>query len=98
MPRIHIRAEAWRDLLEISQYTEQRWGPAQADRYTGEIEERWAILEAHPLAGVARPELGAAVRALRAGQHQVYYVIEAGTVIVVRILHAAMDPDRHLSD
>lgn len=98
MARLHIRAEARNDLLDIWAYTERQWGLAQADRYAASIEEKLSILKTHPYFGRLRVGMDEMFRVLRVGQHQIFYVVQDDTVSIVRILHSAMDPDRHLSD
>jgi toxin ParE1/3/4 len=49
------------------------------------------------------PELGVAysgqhpgLRSIKAKQHRIVYRIEPARIVVVRVLHASMDPKRHL--
>lgn len=98
MAEVHIHASAWRDLHDISEYTEREWGAAQADRYANQIFDRLDLLRQHPYAGPVRPDLGGLYHALRVGQHTAFYRVQNQTVHVIRILHAAMDPDRHLDE
>jgi len=60
------------------------------------FEDRFALLRRHPLAGEARPELGAATRSLAHRPHRIFYRYVGGEVLIVRILHAAMDERRAL--
>lgn len=50
-------------------------------------EERW---------GRQQAEVRPGYRSRAVGSHVVFYVISAGGVDVIRVLHQRMDPDRHV--
>jgi toxin ParE1/3/4 len=53
-------------------------------------------LLAHPYPGRARDDLSPGLRTLAVGGHIVFYRVGTRSVTIVRILHAKMDPARHL--
>lgn len=82
---------ARRDIDEIWQFTVTHWGDKAADDYVRAI--------AHSADRIAAtPEIGAKVDAIRAGyrkfpvrSHVIFYRIEDGDILVVRVLHQSRD-------
>ncbi len=94
--RFSRRAEA--DLLSIAEYTLRKWGKAQAVKYLGELEACCGMLADNPgmgrLCGTIRPGL----HRHEHGKHVLFYWRERGGILVSRILHQQMLPDRHPID
>jgi toxin ParE1/3/4 len=91
-----LGALAEQDLIDIWQYTEERWGPEQADAYLDAIEHGFQRLVYHPEAGTNRDNVREGYRVLFIQQHAVYYRVTPTGVHVVRVLHGRMDPLRHV--
>jgi toxin ParE1/3/4 len=51
---------------------------------------------AFPGMGIVKPTMHPAVRSLGCQQHRIFYQVGSDTILVVRILHKAMDVARHL--
>lgn len=49
------------------------------------------MLREHPLAGAATPEYGRGYRCLVYRRHRIFYRVEGDAVLIVRVLHHAMD-------
>ncbi len=94
--RFSRRAEA--DLLSIADYTLRTWGSAQADRYLGDLEACCQMLADNAALGRLCDEVRPGLRRLGHGRHVVFYRQEPGGVLVCRILHQRMLPDRHAID
>lgn len=94
-PVYKFTVQAKRDLDEIRDYTRETWGADQTYVYLGRLRYGIESIEADPGAGKDRRELLAGMRSLAVGSHTVFYIQEAGVVIIVRILHQRMDPLRH---
>jgi len=94
--RFSRRAEA--DLLSIGDYTLRTWGRAQAARYIGELEACCRMLADNPALGRLCDDVRPGLRRLEHGKHVVFYRQERGGVLVSRILHQRMLPDRHVID
>jgi toxin ParE1/3/4 len=94
--RFSRRAEA--DLLSIGDYTLRTWGRAQAARYIGELEDCCQMLSDNPALGRLCDNVRPGLRRLEHGRHVVFYRQERGGVLVSRILHQRMLPDRHAID
>ncbi len=94
--RFSRRAEA--DLLSIGDYTLRTWGKTQAARYIGELEDCCQTLADNPALGQHCDEVRPRLRRLEHGKHVVFYRQERGGILVSRILHQRMLPDRHAAD
>jgi toxin ParE1/3/4 len=94
--RFSRRAEA--DLLSIAAYTLRTWGKAQAARYIRELEVCCQTLADNPALGRLCEDVRPGLRRLERGKHVVFYRQERGRVLVSRILHQRMLPDRHAID
>lgn len=94
--RLLRRARA--DVLDIATFTADRWGDAQAERYVMGLYSGFQTIVDRP--ELRRPflEIPPYFRAL-VGKHAVFYrLVTDGEVLIVRVLHAAMLPELHLSD
>lgn len=93
--KLRIRAKARRDLDEILDYSIAEFGEDVAEAYLLTIGAALNRLVDHPELGLARFELAEGLRSLSAGEHRVYYRLDADKISVARVLHKAMDPARH---
>ncbi len=94
--RFSRRAEA--DLLAIGDYTLRKWGKAQAARYLGELETCCQTLADNPALGRFCDELRPGLHRHEHGKHVLFYRPERGGILVSRILHQRMLPERHVID
>lgn len=94
---------ARRDLRSIFAYTADRFGDRQADAYRLLLAEALERISADPRGGGSkpRPELGDEVRSLLLGtlarrrhsaRHVIFYRPADEVIVVLRVLHEAMDP------
>lgn len=91
--RVSRRAEA--DLLDIATYTLRTWGEDQAIRYVNDLEVCCQRLADNPELGRACDYVRPGLRRVEHGRHVLFYRIEAKGILVSRILHQRMLPDRH---
>ena len=84
------------DLSEIWDYTARRWGEAQAERYTREIQATYEGLSLGTLVGLSAEDIRPGYHKFGVGSHVMYYRERAGTLEIVRILHRRMDVSRHI--
>lgn len=86
------------DLQAIAAYTFHTWGAEQEALYLRalwrKLEEIRVRPEIHPL----RNDLAIDCRSARHGKHVIFFSVEEDSIQVIRILHGAMDFDRHLPD
>ena len=92
--RFTTRARA--DLRDIAAYTLERWGTNQCDRYLDGLEKCCIRAAESPELRRRSPDFPSYYRVL-AGRHAIFYRVDgADSILVVRVLHAAMLPELHL--
>lgn len=84
------------DLIEIAEFTRDRWGEAQAERYLRQLDKRLKALCKKPESGREFGALKPGYWRAQEGRHVVFYVFSNETLDVIRILHERMLPERHL--
>jgi toxin ParE1/3/4 len=94
--RFSRRAEA--DLLSIGDYTLRTWGRAQAARYISELEVCCQKLADNPALGRPCDNVRPGLRRLEHSKHVVFYRQKRGGILVSRILHQRMLPDKYATD
>ena len=92
--RLELSAAARADLFEIWRYTKERWSREQANQYLALIDRGLDAL-ARGTASAVRQRT-APYSSLTVASHHLYFRADKQTIWVVRILHARMDPPRHL--
>ena len=98
MGKIRFSRRAEVDLLNIGAYTLQKWGNAQAARYIGELEACCQTLADNPVLGRLCDDVRPGLRRHEHGRHVVFYRQGRGGILISRILHQRMLPDRHTID
>jgi toxin ParE1/3/4 len=91
MSPFRLTALARRDIDDIADFTETRWGSDQMVRYLGDLDELFRKLAAAPGIGMARPDLGPGLRARPHGSHLVIYRSTETEVLIIRVVHQAME-------
>jgi len=91
-----ISRHAERDLLSI-EYSLRTWGAAQAAPYIDELQDCCQALADNPGLGRRCDDVRPGLRRLEQGKHVVFYRQEPGGILVSRILHQRMLPDRRLT-
>jgi toxin ParE1/3/4 len=91
--RFSRRAED--DLLSIGEYTLRTWGKAQATRYLAVLEVFCQTLADNPALGRTCDNIRPGLRRLEHGKHVVFYRKERTGILICRILHQDMLPDKH---
>ena len=85
------------DLGEIWDYTANTWGADQADRYIRAIVTAFEGIADGSVRGRSAETQRPGYRSAHAGSHVLFYRTGADRGIeIIRILHARMDPERHL--
>ena len=79
------------DLRQISAYTKKTWGKEQEKVYREIIRTALRNLAESPEIGQLREELAEGLRSFPVGNHIAYYIKKINQIMVVRILHPAMD-------
>jgi toxin ParE1/3/4 len=94
--RLSHRAEA--DLFDIGLYTFRTWGEIQTDRYIRQLEDCCQLLADNPALGRKCDEIRPGLRRMRQGKHVVFYRQEPGGILISRILHQSMLPEKQTID
>jgi toxin ParE1/3/4 len=91
--RFSRRAEA--DLVSIANYTLRTWGKAQTARYLGDLEAFCRTLAGNPALGRPCDEVRPGLRRMDHGKHVVFYRQDRTGILISRILHQSMLPEKH---
>lgn len=94
--RLELSRRAQADLDDIRDYSVEQFGVERAILYLDAIEEAFRRLLDHPRIGAQRADIAASVQSFPIGEHRIYYETRRGRVHVLRLLHKAMDVERHL--
>ena len=84
--------------MNIGSYTLRTWGDDQADRYLGDLEDCFQQLADTPGLGRQCDEIRPGLRRLEHGRHVIFYCQQAQGILISRILHRRMLPERHMRD
>ncbi|MDO5504790.1 MAG: type II toxin-antitoxin system RelE/ParE family toxin [Pseudoxanthomonas suwonensis] len=92
--RFDLSVLALEDLRAIARFTQARWGATQRNRYLKQIDRVFRSLASNPQMGQACDDILEGYRKFPHGQHVIFYTLPGDDVLlIVRILHAAMDVD-----
>jgi toxin ParE1/3/4 len=86
-----MRPRARADVRDIGDYSDERWGTAQAQRYLDAIADSLDQIAQMPLAGSDQADVSPGLRKWRSGSHNIFYRVGGDVVLIVRVLHAKMD-------
>jgi toxin ParE1/3/4 len=84
--------------MEIGAYTLEKWGERQAFRYIDGLETCCRQLAENPQSGRPCDHIRSGLRRMEHARHVVFYRIESGRILVSRILHQRMLPERRTID
>ena len=96
MTEFQLSPAAVRDLEDTWRYTARRWSAAQAERYLDLLNAAFEQLAREPLSAPACEHIRKGYRRWRVEHHWVYFRINQGVTVVMRVLHERMDTGRHL--
>lgn len=93
-----LSPSAIRDLQDISNYTLRTWGEEQEDRYLKGLWSKLAEIQSSPKSCRLRNDLAKGCCSAHHEKHVIFFSVKGQTLQVIRILHGAMDFNRHLVD
>ena len=96
MRRLVISHQAEADLRGIWLWSFRMFGETRADRYLDDLDAAMRMCGSDPESGKNRDTLRVGYRSLLVGKHLVFYTFTDETVLIRRVLHGNMDPDRHV--
>lgn len=94
--RLELSRRAQADLDDIRDYSVAHFGLARAIHYLDAVEGAFRRILEYPKIGETRSELGSKLRSLPVGEHRLYYCVGVDKVLILRVLHKAMDAERYL--
>jgi toxin ParE1/3/4 len=94
MLKIRFSRRSAADLLEIGAYSIERWGPGRAARYLDDLEACCKLLAEHPSLGRPCDEIRPGLHRIERGSHIIFYRENARGILISRILHKRMLPNR----
>lgn len=91
MNNYRLTSRAVEDLDAIAEYTIEKWGPDQLERYLQSMIDRFEWLAANPLAGRERDDVHPGYRSFPEGSHVIFYLINDDFVDIIGMPHKSMD-------
>jgi len=91
-----LSEKAAEDVSGIYEYTILHFGLEQARTYLLGLQERFEALAVQPDLGLSVDSLAPGLRRSKYESHIVFYFAKVNGVRIVRVLHEAMDVERHL--
>ena len=89
--KVRLTAAARADVRDIRRFTARQWGIRQRDVYSAQLYAGLERLVQFPELGQERNDLSAGCRAVRVGQHIVYYRVTEAEIVISRVLHMNQD-------
>jgi len=96
LPGYSFSKQARLDLIEIADYTLDRWGLKQAERYLDGLDDCFKRLVQTPQLGRSLDQIRAGYRRIEHEKHVVIYRPDADGIFICRILHHSLLPVRQL--
>lgn len=96
MPDYRLTNQAAKDNGEILETSLANFGQVQVQRCAENLDATFRLLANNPLIARERQEHDPPVRIFPAQRHRIIQVIEAESVLIVRVLHNRMDLGRHI--
>lgn len=97
MKHLIYTPQAIRDIDGIWDYTADRWGVDQAEKYAGDIRDACFELLRNENTGQDAGAIRAGYRKFRSGSHFIFYRQQSdGGIEIIRVLHQQMDFGSHL--
>ena len=92
--RLELSRKAQSDLDDIRDFSVQHFGIDRAIAYLDAFEATFRRILDFPETGAPHVALNPTTRAVGCQRHRIYYEFSGDTVLIVRILHQAMDVAR----
>lgn len=96
MPSYALSRSADRDLEGIARTSAQQWGFSRAEAYLSSLHRAFEIIAQFPDVGRDASGLRPGYLRFEHERHSVFYRRAKGGVLVVRVLHVRMQPQKHL--
>lgn len=94
--KLDLTLAALDDLRSIGSYTLDRWGPVQEQQYLDLLWDKFEAIIREPSKFRFREELFPGCQIAAEGKHVILFRIRKDVLQIVRVLHGAMDFQRHI--
>jgi toxin ParE1/3/4 len=96
MPVFKVSKKAGLDLVEIGQYTQNKFGIAQRNTYLDSINAKFHTLTKNPQSGIVCEYIRKGYLLAYIGSHSIFYKEYSYGIRIIRVLHQRMDWHKHL--
>ncbi len=96
MRRVRLSPKAKSDINSIWDYTYDKWGQEQAEKYVCDLWDNIQLLKKDLSLSCDINNIRVGYKKIRSGSHVVFFKVTNDDIDVIRILHKQMDFDRHL--
>ncbi len=90
--------KAENDVVQIIDYTLNKWGAIQADEYINGLETLAQQLAENPAMGLSNVQSMAELFVFPYKSHTLYYLDKDYGISIVRVLHQSMLPEKYLNN
>ncbi|MFC4293319.1 type II toxin-antitoxin system RelE/ParE family toxin [Sphingorhabdus arenilitoris] len=97
MAKLVLTPKARNDLAAIDEWGYQQFGLNVADDYSRGLKQAFDQIADFPKSDAAASEIGKNIRCLTHRKHRIFYSYTNDTVLIVRIVHHAMDAKRAMN-
>lgn len=98
MNAYHLSKEADRDIENIAEYTLEKWGVTQVNKYVGGLIDCFKDIANNDHFGQDASEFAPGLYRFGYESHIIFFVRQEENVLIVRVLHSQMDFRRHLDE
>ena len=95
--RLNLSPRAKRDIDEIWDFSDNRWGTKRANRYVGDIRKKMERVAKNPGLGRTCDDIHPGYLMISSGSHMIFYRRAGSGIRILRVLHQSMDFERHLN-
>jgi len=81
-------------MFSIAEYSLGQWGEMRAARYLAQLEGCCRRVADHPLIRRSCSRILPGLRRIERGSHVVFFLVEDSDILIVRVLHKNMQPER----
>jgi toxin ParE1/3/4 len=92
-----LTEQAAADLDNIASYTIERFGLAQARRYSEGLFKVFDLLVTFPLMGLDQRHIVPDMRCIVHASHTIYYLVSGEEIVIVGLLGQGQDPARRFA-
>jgi toxin ParE1/3/4 len=85
-------------MVTIGLYSFRTWGEIQTDRYMRQLEDCCQLLADNLALGRPCDEIRPGLRRMKQGKRVVFYREESGGILICRIMHQSMLPEKQVID